>query len=322
MNGSTVAWLAGIAGAHTLIALGVSMHVVLKKRDDRAAAGWMTLVWLSPFVGATLYWMFGYNRITRRAIRLRGAQGAGKFSRWIAASTLSSGLAGASFRAYEANLVQRFHQAPWAGGNQVHPLRAGDTAFPDMLLAIGEAKASVALATYIFNDDTVGRRFVDALRDAQARGVQVRVLVDGIGALYSFPPIVWCLRRQGVRTERFLTSLLPWRMTYLNLRNHRKILVVDGRVGFIGGMNIKRAHVLAESTRWPTNDMQFRIEGPAVADLMTVFAADWAFTWGETLSGEPWHPPRSRRQEGPISAVSPADRMKRWVRFGARSWGC
>ena len=234
--------------------------------------------------------MFGVNRITRRAIKLRGVRSAGKFGGRAFGGMLAGGLTGAPFRAYEASLVERFHQAPWAGGNRVHPLRSGDLAFLDMLRAIGEAKASIAFATYIFNDDSIGRRFVDALADAQARGVEVRVLIDGVGALYSVPPIAWRLRRRSVRAERFLTSILPWRMTYLNLRNHRKILVVDGRIGFLGGMNIKRAHVLAENTSRPTNDMQFRVEGQAVADLMAVFAADWAFTSGETLSGDLWFP--------------------------------
>lgn len=219
MTGAGTAWGYVLAAADVVIALGISAHIALNKRDDRAAVTWLTLVWFSPFVGAALYWMFGVNRIARRAIKLRGPRPAIETGATLGDAILG-GLAGPAFLAYEANLIERFRQAPASSGNLVCPLRAGDVAFPDMLRAIEEAKSSVALATYIFNDDVIGRRFVEALCDAQGRGVQVRVLIDGVGALYSFPPIIWRLRRRGVRTERFLASLLPWRMTYLNLRNH------------------------------------------------------------------------------------------------------
>jgi cardiolipin synthase len=192
---------------------------------------------------------------------------------------------------YQANLIRRFHQAPFSAGNRVRLLRLGDAAYPEMLAAIGGAEKSIALSTYIFNDDPLGRRFVEALAAARARGVEVRVLIDGIGALYSIPPVAWRLRRRGVRVERFLTSLIPWRMPYLNLRSHRKVMVVDGRIGFTGGMNIKLAHLLAESPPFPTPDVHFRIEGPAVADLMSVVVDDWAYTCGEQLSGPAWFPP-------------------------------
>lgn len=114
------------------------------------------------------------------------------------------------------------------------------------------------------------------------------MLIDGIGALYSLPTAIGLLRSQGVKTARFLTSILPWRMPYLNLRNHRKILVVDGAIGFTGGMNIKHGHMLSEQPSLPTLDVQFRIEGPAVSDLMATFADDWSFTTGETLAGATW----------------------------------
>ena len=122
------------------------------------------------------------------------------------------------------------------------------------------------------------------------RGVEVRVLVDAVGSRYTWPPILGRLRRAGVRAARFLPSLMPYRLPFANLRNHRKLLVVDGRVGFTGGMNIRKHF-------WPGEhaavDLHFRVDGPLVGQLQETFAEDWAFTTREHLSGEAWFPPLS-----------------------------
>ncbi|MGD9537605.1 MAG: phosphatidylserine/phosphatidylglycerophosphate/cardiolipin synthase family protein [Alphaproteobacteria bacterium] len=291
MSGAGPAWWPYLATAlDVAVALGTSAHIALHKRDGRSAVAWLAAVWFWPFFGAAVYWMIGVNRIARRAVKLRGPQRFREEGEPTILGAYPGELADAPFLVYQANLIRRFHQAPFSVGNRVRPLRLGDAAYPEMLAAIGAAERSVALASYIFNDDALGRRFVEALAAARARGVEVRVLIDGIGALYSIPPVAWRLRGRGVRVERFLAPLIAWRMPYLNLRSHRKIMVVDGRIGFTGGMNIKRGHLLAEQPRFPTPDVHFRIDGPAVADLMSVFADDWAFTCGEQLSGPAWFP--------------------------------
>ncbi len=166
-------------------------------------------------------------------------------------------------------------------GNLLIPLFDGIQAFPVMLEAIGGARRSIALSSYIFNDGSEGRRFAVALGEAVDRGVQVRVLVDDIGARYSWPSILPLLQREGIPSARFLPAHLPLHFPYFNLRNHRKILVVDGNLGFTGGMNIQEDE---------TRDLHFRIEGPAVAHLQRVFAEDWEFTTEEALRGEIWFP--------------------------------
>jgi cardiolipin synthase len=151
-----------------------------------------------------------------------------------------------------------------------------------MLQAIDEAKESVSLATYIFDYDKVGHQFVDALSRAVGRGLEVRVLVDDIGARYHRPAVSKPLKKAGVPVARFLPTLVPVYFPYSNLRIHRKILVADGRIGFTGGMNIRGLAI---------RDLQFRITGPAVAHLQDVFAEDWEFTTNEVLQGERWFPP-------------------------------
>lgn len=277
-----------------LLAVMTSGHAILHKRDARAAVGWVGLIWLVPVFGAILYVLLGVNRIRRRAIELRRTR-----LRLVATTEelpyLHQGLeellpAESRYLTALALLVDRVTRLPLTRGNRIVPLVNGDAAYPAMLEAIEGARRTLALCTYIFDNDDVGVRFVDALHRARARGVEVRVLVDALGARYSVPTIVRTLQRRGVRVARFLHSALPWRMPYMNLRSHRKILVADGRTGFTGGMNIRRGHLLANHPRRPIQDLHFQVDGPVVTQLMHVFAEDWAFTTGEALEGEGWFP--------------------------------
>src|SRR5690606_22308968 len=127
-----------------------------------------------------------------------------------------------------AELVGRLTDWPLMEGNRIEPLRNGDETYPAMLEAIRGARRSIALGTYIFNDDPAGRRFVEALRDAVRRGVEVRVLVDDVGSRYDLPTIMGPLRHAGIRAANFMPTFKPGWFPYFNLRSHRKILVVDG----------------------------------------------------------------------------------------------
>src|SRR5690606_23008380 len=166
---------------------------------------------------------------------------------------------------------------PLTAGNEVEPLTPAE-AMETMVTAVREASQSVYLSTYIFGNDEAGRPLVDALIHAHQRGVAVRVLLDGFGSWYSLPPVTLRLKRAGVPLERFLYSLAPWRMPYINLRNHRKLLVVDRSQGFMGGMNIRAGYIAAPPT---INDVHFRVRGPVVGHFLHSFAADWQFTTGE-----------------------------------------
>lgn len=287
-----------IAGALTfLLAALASGHVILYKRDSRAAIGWVGLIWLAPVVGAVLYIGLGINRIRRRAAAQRPrrpAVGAGAPPTGTAAlpPTAPEIPSAAPHLSSLTALVQRLTGRHLTLGNAVTPLVNGDEAYPAMLNAIEGAAESVALSTYIFDRDSAGEMFLAALARATHRGVAVRVLIDAVGARYSWPPIFGALRRRGVQAAAFSPTRVPWRMPYFNLRNHRKLLVVDGRIGFTGGLNIRVGHQLERHPRTPVQDLHFRLEGPVVAHLAQAFADDWAFTTGEALGGDVWqsHP--------------------------------
>jgi cardiolipin synthase len=275
--------------AIVLLSVLASAHVILHKRDSRAATGWVGLIWLAPGIGALLYVILGVNRIRRRAIALgrarRPAQLTGdqdEAAPGVAAA--AAGLAGL------ARLGAAVSGRPLLAGNRVTSLSNGDAAYPAMLAAIEQATTSVTLSSFIFAADDIGRRFVDALARATRRGVQVRVLVDAAGVGYSRPPIHRVLRHRGVPAALFLPVRWGLGLAFFNLRNHRKILVCDGRVGFSGGMNIRDLHVVAAGPRHATRDVQFRVDGPVVRQLQEVFAEDWAFATREVLDGPAWFP--------------------------------
>jgi len=268
-----------------------TLHVILYKRETRSALGWIGLSWLAPGVGSILYLIFGVNRIERRAKSLRHG-----LEEYSAPPNVRPSTTDEIEERFDANLGSLAHlvddvvKRPLLPGNRVEPLVDGDQAYPEMIEAIEGAERSVTFSTYIFDNDEWGRRFVDAFGEASDRGVEVRVLVDAAGLRYSFPSILRRLRSAGVRAARFLPSLFPPHLMSINLRNHRKIMVVDGRIGFTGGMNIRAGHVLESDTDTPTQDIHFRLEGPVVAHLQEIFVDDWNFTTEEELRGEDWFP--------------------------------
>ena len=236
-------WPHIVAGFDFLAAVLASCHALLHKRDPRAATIWIGLVWLLPVVGPAFYLVFGVNRIRRRALSLGVHR---TITRPVPDDLGEPRHDGAEHLQMLARVVGRVVERPLTPGNKIQPLRNGDAAFPAMLAAIDAAQKSLSLASYIFDNDPAGQQFAAALARAVQRGVAVRVLVDAAGTRYSWPPITWQLRRAKIPFARFLPSSLlqPWRVATINLRNHRKILVVDGQTAFTGGMNLRHGNVL------------------------------------------------------------------------------
>jgi cardiolipin synthase len=268
---------------------GAAVHAAMTKNDVRAAIGWVGVTLFSPLLGAVAYFVAGVNRIRiTRVSQLRDEAMVAYAREPSAADVDVVPLSAPQFASLKI-LADKVSHFQLLGGNLVQPLDGGDEAYPAMLQAIRQARYTVALQSYIFDNDPVGREMAQALIEAHARGVQVRVLIDAVGSHYSRPPIVRMLKKSGVPTARFMTNPLGvLRMPYANLRSHRKILVVDGRVGFSGGMNIRAAFVTALAREDTNRDTHFRYEGPSVTQLLSVFAHDWDFTTGESLAGSLW----------------------------------
>jgi cardiolipin synthase A/B len=270
---------------HIFIAGSVTVHALEHKRNVASAMAWIGLAWLSPFIGGALYAVFGINRVQRRAFRVGRRRG----TTWAEDPATFLHQRHDHFAPLE-RAIGVLTQRPPKLGNRVTMLRNGDEAYPLMLEAIGRARNTIALTSYIFDADEVGQRFIAALAVAKARGVEIRVIVDGIGSGYFHAPGYNALVAADIPTARFMHTLVPWRMAFLNLRSHKKILVVDGMRAFTGGLNISVDNLLSASPNHPVRDMHFDVTGPVVGQIAEAFATDWHFCTGERLKGDAWMP--------------------------------
>ena len=283
-------------------AVAASGHALLYKRRPQSAFGWIALCFSLPLAGALLYYFFGINRVKTRARKLLTRH------RAEACPTEHIGAPPPHLEPL-GRLGHAVTDLPLTTGNVVRVLHNGEHAFPAMLAAIRGAQRRVFLSTYIFETGALGREFITALGDAVARRVDVRVLLDGIGELYSLPRAGNLLQRAGVRVARFLPPRVWPPLFSVNLRNHRKILAVDGKLAFTGGANIRESYVATDGHR--VVDLHASLAGPVVAQIETVFLRDWQFVTGEATRAPAAHGDLPGRAEcraiadGPERSLAP-----------------
>ncbi|MBO4675857.1 MAG: phosphatidylserine/phosphatidylglycerophosphate/cardiolipin synthase family protein, partial [Elusimicrobiaceae bacterium] len=191
------------------------------------------------------------------------------------------------------------HPQNFSLGNAVLPFENGDDAYPAMCQLIRQAKHYVWLQSYIFNNDTAGQSFVRAFEYAAQKGVQIKILVDGVGLNYSSPTILTALKKiPHLETAVFLPSRRPVNLPFVNLRNHRKILIVDGTCAFFGGMNISEGNLLKTQPKEPIQDITFQATGSIVEQISRIFEEDWSFSTQTNLT----HVPQRHNKNGSVAA--------------------
>lgn len=275
---------------HFILAIPSTLHVLRYKNDERAAISWIGVILLSPIFGSLIYWMFGINRVQRQAQRAKPeekqAHPQPKASNPL--PHLPPNLQSLM------QMGEAIHHAPYLPGNLVEPLINGDAAYPVMLAAIDAAQYSVLFSSYIFDHDAAGREFITALARAKERGVEVRVLLDGYLVGLQWRRTDLALRRHHIPTARYL----PYRPRFANLRNHRKILSIDGAVAFVGGMNIRASNLLKSNPKRPVQDLHFKVIGPVIDQINAVFADDWRYAKRSALKVPAWQ----GSNNGPVTA--------------------
>jgi cardiolipin synthase len=282
-SNQSAAWAIFIGALHLLFSIPTSIHVLLHKNDERAAIGWIGLVFLSPFLGSAIYWMFGINRIRIKALKKLTKSKKKKTDLFLRKKFEPE----TEFQDKWRTLMRAgyaIHDSVYLTSNQIVPLLNGDEAYPRMLLAITNANHDILLSSYIFDYDQTGHKFVDALGEARKRNVAVHVLIDGDFLDFRWRMTEIELRKKDVNTARFL----PFSPRFMNLRNHRKILCIDGQIAFIGGLNIRQDNMVGEHPSKPVQDIHFEVKGPIIDQISKTFTDDWCFATSKPLNVSSW----------------------------------
>ena len=296
-----------------LYGLGVlsALDAVMTARTPQGSAAWALALVAFPLVALPLYWMFGRSQFTEYVEVLRGV------NRRVDAEL--GGARGEAFRPFladeadddrgERRAFGALASFPFTRGNGARLLVDGAETFPALDEAIRRAERYVLVQFYILRADATGRRLHDALCERARAGVRVCVLYDDVGSFMLPRRYRRTLREAGVEVSGF-----PGRRGWLgrfriNFRNHRKIVVVDGRVGFTGGLNVGDEYRGRDPKLSPWRDTHLRVEGPVVLGLQLSFVKDWFFSTGRFLADDlAWAPAACVEDRAAlVVATGPAD---------------
>ncbi|WP_434212516.1 cardiolipin synthase [[Pseudomonas] boreopolis] len=246
-----------------------------------AARSWLLLVGFVPLLGLPLYLLFGHPWLSRQRLQRQAQASQVIREQQVALTSLRWPPGEATVAAEMVPLVERQGDFMPTRGNAVELLDDYDGALRALIADIDGARERVHLLYYLMFDDAVGQAVADALLRAAARGVQVRLLLDAVGAKRGLRRYRRALVRGGVQVHAVLPGGLRWRRSgRMDLRNHRKIAVVDNRIGFVGSQNLAEPGFVRGH---PNRELVARVQGPAVNHLEAVFASDWFVETGERL---------------------------------------
>ena len=324
-------WLVVAVGY--FLALLMSLHIVMQRREPTATLAWVLAIVTLPYVGLVLYVLIGRRRLDRqlrrrqqRAIQLEPALES-DVARLEPATQRSLPLDAEQAPQDQLliNLSSRMGCRPPTVGNRVQLLADANAAYVAMERAIAGARNHIHFQFYIFQSDETGRRFRDLLVRKAADGVAVRVLTDGVGS-FKIEQFMQPLIAAGGAWAEFLPVGRISRRWHLNLRNHRKLVIVDGHTSFTGGVNIGDEYTGRKRRIGAWRDTHLQLEGPASGHLQEIFAEDWHFATGERPAAN-WFQPVAPRgvarvhivASGPDTETHPIQRIFFAAVNGARS---
>lgn len=285
-------WLSFSTALHMLLFLLVTYHCLKERREATSALLWIFVAWSFPVIGPIFYLSFGINRVStkgwlkkRADQRLLGQRqqieqnDSPQMTYWRAVHDNSTTEPNTEFaRELNAAMSAVLTDYPLLGGNDIKLLINGDEAYPEMLEAIAQAKDHIHLQSFIIHNDLIGRRFLNSLAEKASQGVKVRLLYDRFGSTHG---VLTGFFHKYKRIENF--EVVGWtqanpvkRQFQLNLRNHRKVLIIDGQEAFTGGINISKRNITRENSP-PIQDYHFRVRGPIVQEMQFAFLGDWHF---------------------------------------------
>ena len=273
-------------GLYTLIVIIVMLKVLMDNREPSKTMAWMLVLWALPMVGIVLYFFFGQNTRKERLISQRSLDQLTKRSMLEFAEQRNLHIP-----EEHRTLMQLFKNQSMAlpfKDNEIEVYTNGYEFFPSLLREIGKAKDHVHVEMFIFDDDALGNLIADTLIDKAQQGVEVRVIYDDV-ACWKVRNSFWeRLRDGGVEVHAFMPVKFPAFTSKVNYRNHRKLIVIDGKAGFIGGMNIATRYVKGVGRPW--RDTHILVRGGAVYGIQRAFLVDWYFVDRTLIAGKRYYP--------------------------------
>ncbi len=286
--------------------VSIAVIIILEKRSPFKTAAWILALVLLPIVGLLFYLFFGQEYRKRKMFSRKGLKDLGQIrkrsTRQLREISQTHQKLSEHLREKEnlISLLLNNSHALLTTGNQVKILNDGKNTFEAIFDAIEKARHHVHLEYYIIEDDRIGKRLKDLLIRKSREGIEVRVIVDDVGSWGLKRKFFRELRLAGVEIYPFMEVRFPRLTNRFNYRNHRKIVVIDGKTGFTGGINIAKRYQdgLKGIGRW--RDTHIQVEGDAVACLQVIFGADWFFVTKKNLSGKKYFPPLTDAKGIPI----------------------
>lgn len=294
-----------------LAILIVTVIIINNEEGATKTLGYLTLIWFVPLFGVILYFSLGVNyrnnQMYSKKLEMNKSleEEADDYIKKISAEALSHDSQAVSQFKTIAKLVGHDFADQISVGNKIDVLIDGENAFPVIIEALKNAKETIHLEYYIIRNDNIGNQIKDILIQKAKEGIKIRLIYDDFGSKAIRGAYADELRAAGVEVYPFRKIILVAFANRLNYRNHRKIIVVDGKIGFVGGINIGDDYINLPTSKVYHRDMHMRVEGPIVYSLQYIFLGDWQFCAKEKLTiDNRLFPNHMRQDDGKIAQIS------------------
>lgn len=272
---------------YVITALGTMVVIITENRNPLKTISWVLILLLLPLVGLIIYYFFGEDSRKQRLISHKMYKKLNRRS--IGRKELSEALNPPPEYKGLVNLLNRMKGSPLYEGSSVAFYSTGQDKFDSLFQELEKAEKHIHIQYYIFMDDNIGKKLRDILVRKATEGIKVRLIYDDVGSWKARRRFFKEMQAQGVEVQPFLKVAFKFLTSRVNYRNHRKIVVIDGKVGFVGGMNVADRYIDGvNSGLW--RDSHIKIEGKAVAGLQTSFIIDWYSSRKEFLASDTYYP--------------------------------
>lgn len=279
-------WIIIVASILFIFFCFIAVVIVLENRNPSKTLAWLIVMTFIPIAGFFFYLMFGQNFRKKKRFRKKELDDFGELQlvvdKQLGIDYSERILSNDFGRRRLVNLVLNNSLSPFTVHNRMHVLTNGVETFSAIIQALDDATHHIHMQYYIWRDDAIGRDIQRVLIEKAREGVEVRVIYDGVGSWKLNPSYIDELREAGVEVYPFLPVALPFVTSKVNYRNHRKIVVVDGKVAFMGGLNIGDEYLGKDPRMGFWRDTHLEVRGDAVYVLQAIFFMDWAFVKGES----------------------------------------